>query len=121
MRAGDGVEGPYSARSRFEDGSGTNPEALLGAAHAGCFSMALAARLSEAGHEPIRIDTVAKVHLEAHGDGFTIERIDLSTEAAVPGIDEQTFRREAEEAKKSCPVSRLFARTDIGLEARLVA
>src|SRR5262249_7166525 len=78
MRAGDGVEGPYSARSRFEDASGINPEALLGAAHAGCFSMALAARLSEVGHEPTRIDTVAEVHLQREGDGFTIERIDLS-------------------------------------------
>ncbi len=98
--------GPYSFKSRFETGSGTNPEELLGAAHAGCFSMALAAALQQAGHAPTRIRTEAAVKIDKVGDGFQITRIDLRTEGQVPGIDEATFRKFAEGAKAGCPVSK---------------
>src|SRR5437660_686678 len=88
MRLGSGAfEGPYSFSSRFEDGTGTNPEELIGAAHAGCFSMALAAALSGAGHVPDRVQTTAKVHIEKGDAGFSITRIDLVSEAVVPGVD----------------------------------
>src|SRR5512143_2757870 len=86
-----GFEGPYSFTSRFEEGAGTNPEELLGAAHAGCFSMALSGQLSKAGFEPTRIHTVANVHIEKVGEGFKITHILLETEAEVPGIDQQAF------------------------------
>ena len=112
--------GPYSFRSRFESGDGTNPEELIGAAHAGCFSMALAAGLSAAGHTPERIHTVATVHVEQQGSGFAIPRIELKTEAKVPGIDEATFKEQAEAAKANCPVSKALAGTTIELEAKLV-
>jgi lipoyl-dependent peroxiredoxin len=120
MRLGSGAyEGPYSFRSRFQDGEGgTNPEELIGAAHAGCFSMAFANMLDGAGHTPERVQTAARVYLEPQEDGFAITRIELSTEAAVPGIDEQEFRRIAEEAKAGCPVSQALA-VDIELEASL--
>lgn len=113
-------KGPYSFQSRFESGTGTNPEELIGAAHAGCFSMALAHALAEAGHPADRVHTTAKVHLEKAGEGFAIPRIDLVTEANVPGIDTGEFQRQAEEAKKNCPVSKLLAGADITLDARLV-
>lgn len=112
--------GPYSFRSRFESGDGTNPEELIGAAHAGCFSMALAAGLSSAGHTPERIHTVATVHVEQQGSGFAIPRIELKTEAKVPGIDEATFKEQADAAKANCPVSKALAGTTIELEAKLV-
>src|SRR5690606_23696868 len=112
--------GPYSFRSRFESGDGTNPEELIGAAHAGCFSMALAAGLSAAGHAPERIHTVATVHVEQQGSGFAIPRIELKTEAKVPGIDEATFKEQAEAAKANCPVSKALAGTTIELAAKLV-
>jgi len=113
-------EGPYSFRSRFEDGTGTNPEELIGAAHAGCFSMALSGALGKAGYTPERIQTSARVHLEKVGDGFKITRIDLSTEAKVPGIDAGRFLEQAEAAKKGCPVSQALAGVDIRLEAKLL-
>jgi osmotically inducible protein OsmC len=101
------LEGPYTYRSRFEgDAGGTNPEELIGAAHAGCFSMFLAAELTKAGFAPRRIHTAATVHLEA---GPTIARIDLVTEAEVPGIDEKTFREKVESSKRGCPVSKALA------------
>ncbi len=113
-------EGAYSFRSRFEEGQGTNPEELIGAAHAGCFSMALSAGLGRAGFTPRRIRTEAKVHLEKVGEAFRITRIDLSTEAEVPKIDAQAFQEQAEAAKKGCPVSAALAGVAISLTARLV-
>jgi len=112
--------GPYSFRSRFESGDGTNPEELIGAAHAGCFSMALAAGLSAAGHKPERIRTTATVHIEQQDGGFAIPRIELVTEARIPGIDEAEFQTQAETAKANCPVSKALAGTTIELEATLV-
>jgi osmotically inducible protein OsmC len=121
MRLGSGAfEGAYSYRSRMEDGPGTNPEELIAAAHAGCFSMALSAGLSRAGYEPRRIHTDARVRFEPVEGGFAITRIDLETEAEVPGIDEESFREQAETAKTNCPVSKALAGVEIGLEARLV-
>ena len=118
MRVGSGAyEGPYSWRSRFSDGSGTNPEELIGAAHAGCFSMALSDMLTEAGHAPKRIATTARVHL---GDGPKITLIELSTVGDVPGIDEKTFIDFAEQAKGGCPVSQALAAVEIMLTAKLV-
>src|SRR5918996_1230682 len=101
IRLGSGAfEGAYSFSSRFEEGRGTNPEELIGAAHAGCFSMALSAGLGRAGFKPTRIQTEARVHLEKVEDGFKIGRIQLVTEAEVPGIDAGKFQEEAEAAKK---------------------
>jgi osmotically inducible protein OsmC len=113
-------QGEYSFPSRFESGRGTNPEELIGAAHAGCFSMALAAGLTGAGHPPARVQTSARVHLERGGDGFAITRIDLTTEAEVPGLDEAAFQQHAQTAKQTCPVSKALAGTEITLAARLV-
>ena len=113
-------EGPYSFRSRMEEGPGTNPEELIGAAHAGCFSMALSAQLTTAGFAPTRIHTTAKVHLDRAGQGFEISRIDLQTEAEVSGIDDAAFQEQAETAKKNCPVSKALAGTKINLEATLL-
>ena len=109
----------YSFKSRFEDGQGTNPEELIAAAHAGCFSMALSHGLSQAGHEPKEVRTTAKVHLEKTPQGFAIPRIELDTAANVPGIDEATFQKQAEEAKNNCPVSKLFKGAEISLKAKL--
>jgi lipoyl-dependent peroxiredoxin len=121
MRLGSGAyEGAYSFLSRFESGTGTNPEELIAAAHAGCFSMALANGLSTAGFPPKRIGTTAKVHLERGPEGFGIPRIELTTEASVPGIDEAQFRQQAEKAKQNCPVSKLLAAAEITLSAKLV-
>ncbi|HYQ90392.1 MAG TPA: OsmC family protein [Candidatus Binatia bacterium] len=113
-------QGPYSFRDRFEDGKGTNPEELLGAAHAGCFSMALAAGLTGAGHPPGRIHTTATVSLERSGDGFAITKIALQTEASVPGITPADFQAQAEKAKSGCPVSKALAGTSISLTAKLI-
>jgi len=110
----------YSFSTRFESGKGTNPEELIAAAHAGCFSMALSHGLAQAGFTPRRVHTVAKVHLEKTADGFGIPRIDLQTDADVPGISEDVFRQQAETAKKNCPVSKLFKGAEITLNARLV-
>lgn len=114
------VDSPYSFGSRFQDGSGTNPEELIGAAHAGCFAMALSLMLGEAGFKPDYVEATGRVTVEPEGDGFRITESHLTCEAAVPGIDEATFRKHAEAAKAGCPVSRALAGTAIGLEARLV-
>jgi len=120
MRLGSGAfEGSYSFKSRMEDGPGTNPEELIGAAHAGCFSMAFANGLTQAGHKPQEIRTKASVHFDKTDQGFAITRIELATEGNVPGIDDATFRRLAEEAKKNCPVSKALAATPITLNATL--
>lgn len=120
MKLGSGAyEGAYSFPSRFENGQGTNPEELIAAAHAGCFSMALSAALSKAGFTPERIHTTASVHLEPDGGGFAITRIELVTEASVPGIDEAGFQQQAEGAKANCPVSKALAGTKISLQATL--
>jgi osmotically inducible protein OsmC len=110
MRLGSGAfEGSYSFVSRFENGAGTNPEELIGAAHAGCFSMALSAALGRAGFTPTSIKTTAKVHLGTSDAGPTITQIDLEVEGDVPGIDAANFQAQAEGAKKGCPVSRALA------------
>ena len=120
MRLGSGAfEGAYSFKSRMEDGAGTNPEELIGAAHAGCFSMAFAAGLTQAGHKPQEIRTTASEHFDKGDQGWGITRIDLATEGSVPGIDEATFKRLAEDAKKNCPVSKALAATPITLQATL--
>ncbi len=120
VKLGSGAfEGPYSFVSRFEQGAGTNPEELIGAAHAGCFSMALAAGLARAGFTPQRIHTTADVHLEKVDDAFRITRVDLATDAEVPGIEEVAFQEQAATAKQNCPVSRALAGVEIVLEARL--
>jgi osmotically inducible protein OsmC len=118
MKIGAGFyEGPYTYASRFESGTGTNPEELVGAAHAGCFSMFLAALLTDAGYTPTRIATTAKVHLTA---GPTISLIELTTQAEVPGVSEAEFQQHAEAAKKGCPVSKALAGPEIKLQASLV-
>lgn len=121
MKLGSGAyEGAYSFLSRFEEGAGTNPEELIAAAHAGCFSMALAAALGKEGHSPQRVATEARAHLEKVGEGFGITRIELRTEALVPGIDHATFHQIATRAKETCPVSKALAGVDIRLEAVLL-
>lgn len=122
MRLGGGAyEGAYSFESRFEEGQGTNPEELIAAAHAGCFSMAFAAELGRAGHEPNRVATTARVNLVKREEGFTITRIELETEAEVPGIDAARFQEIAEGAKKGCPVSRaLQGGPEISVSATLL-
>ncbi|MBN9531848.1 MAG: OsmC family protein [Alphaproteobacteria bacterium] len=121
VKLGSGAfDGPYSYKSRFEDGSGTNPEELLGAAHAACFSMALSLALSQAGHTPARVHTRATVSFGPVTGGFAISRIDLETEGAVPGIDAATFQKFAEGAKAGCPVSKALTGVDIGLTAKLL-
>ncbi|HWO93516.1 MAG TPA: OsmC family protein [Dehalococcoidia bacterium] len=121
MWVGEGTEVVYTSDSRFESGSGGNPEELIAAAHAGCFSMALSAALARAGFPPTRIRTKASVRLERLESGFGITGINLETEGEVPGIDEATFRREAEGAKQNCPVSKALAAVpEITLTARLV-
>jgi osmotically inducible protein OsmC len=121
MSLGSGsYTGPFSFVSRFENGSGTNPEELIGAAHAGCFSMALSAGLGKAGHPPASIRTTSKVHLGTSDAGPTITRIDLDVEGEVPGIDQATFQQHAETAKKACAVSRALAGVgEITLNAKL--
>ena len=121
MRMASGAyEGAYSFQSRFQEGDGTNPEELIAAAHAGCFSMALSAELGRAGHDPESVETEAIVHLDKEDEGFAIKRIELRTRARVPGISEEEFREIAEAAKKGCPVSRALAAVEsIELEAEL--
>ena len=113
-------EGQYSFGSRFEEGTGTNPEELIAAAHAGCFSMALAAGLERAGHRADRVATTARVRLEKQEAGFAITVIDLDCEARVPGLDNETFQDHARQAKEGCPVSKALAAVEIRLEARLL-
>ncbi|MEJ2698933.1 MAG: OsmC family protein [Desulfuromonadales bacterium] len=112
-------EGSYGFASRFEDGKGTNPEELIGAAHAGCFSMALANMLAQSGSPANRIDTKASVKIEKVAEGFRITSIELTTRGEVPGIDEKTFLEHAEKAKTDCPVSQALKGTEIRLQAKL--
>jgi len=120
VKLGSGMfEGNYSFGTRFEQAPGTNPEELIGAAHAGCFSMALSGVLEQAGYKVDNIHTVAKVYLDKVGEGFRITKIELDTEGKVPGIDERTFMEKAEAAKKGCPVSMALAGVEIKLLARL--
>lgn len=117
MKFGGGAfEGAFSFKSRFEDGKGTNPEELIGAAHAGCFSMALSNSLAQDGFTPDSVSTEANVRLE----NGSISEIELVTEAKIPNIDEQKFLEYAEGAKKNCPVSKALAGTNIKLNAKLV-
>lgn len=121
MKLGSGAyEGKYSFGSRFDEDPGTNPEELIGAAHAGCFSMALSAGLDRAGFTPRRVSTSARVHLEKQDEGFAISRIELTCEAEVPELDEETFQQQAAGAKAGCPVSKALAGAEIELTARLV-
>jgi lipoyl-dependent peroxiredoxin len=113
-------EGQYSFSSRFENGTGTNPEELIGAAHAGCFSMAFSLMLEEAGFNPERISTTAEVSIEKQGDGFAITKIHLITEGKVSGASEADFLKVAEEAKTGCPVSQALKSVEITLDAKLV-
>jgi lipoyl-dependent peroxiredoxin len=117
MKVGSGAyEGPFTHASRFATGPGTNPEELIGAAHAGCFSMFLSALLTTAGFPPTRIATTATVHLT---DGPTISLIELVSEAEVPGLSEELFQEKAAAAKAGCPVSKVLAATEIRLTATL--
>jgi len=121
MKLGSGAyQGAYSFQSRFESGTGTNPEELIAAAHAGCFSMALSHALAEAGFPPRRVQTTAKVHLEKTGDAFTITRIELDCEADVPSIHPDGCQQKAADAKQNCPVSKVLAGAEISLSAKLV-
>ena len=114
-------EGPYSFASRFESAPGTNPEELLGAAHAGCYSMALALALSTAGHTPTSVATTATVHLEKSGAGFAISGIDLTTRGVVPGVSAAEFQRLAEDTKVNCIISKALAAVPMRLDAKLVS
>ena len=122
VTVGDGVfEGAYSFQSRFAEGEGTNPEQLIAAAHAGCFTMALASILSAAGHAPESVRTNARIQLRNVDGAQTLTRIDLDTEGHVAGVGEQQFQRYADEAKATCPVSRALAGIpEIVLTAKLV-
>jgi len=122
VKLGSGAfEGSYSFSSRFENGKGTNPEELLGAAHAGCFTMALTAGLGRAGFNPKRVHTTATVHIDKVGDAFEITKIELDCEAEVPNIDENAFHAQAAAAKEGCPLSKaLKAVNTIELRARLI-
>ncbi|MDH3943466.1 MAG: OsmC family protein [Anaerolineae bacterium] len=121
MSFGSGAyEGAYSVPSRFEEAEGTNPEELIAAAHAGCFSMALSAGLTRAGSPPDEINTSAKVHIEKLEAGWRITRIELHTQAAVPGISAEDFQTQAQAAKEDCPVSQALASPEITLQAELL-
>jgi osmotically inducible protein OsmC len=123
MRLGSGAfEGSYSFATRFgDDTSGTNPEELIGAAHAGCYSMALSNALASAGFTPTSVHTTARVHFDRDETGFALNPIDLEVHAVVPGIDEETFQKLAQEAKVGCPVSKALAATTINLSATLAS
>ena len=121
LKLGSGAfEGPYSFKSRFEEEAATNPEELLGAAHAGCFTMALTAALSRAQIKATRIHTEARVKLEKVGEAFSITQIELETEAEVPGIDDAAFQKYAQGAKENCPLSKALASTPISMTAKLL-
>jgi lipoyl-dependent peroxiredoxin len=114
-------EGPFTLKARVEEGQrGANPEELVGAGHAGCFTMSLANLLSEEGHPPAELRTTARVRLEQLDVGFRITQIELRTEGEVPGVDAARFQELAEQAKSTCPVSLALAGTEITLDARLV-
>jgi osmotically inducible protein OsmC len=112
-------ETPYSYRTRFENQPGTNPEELIAAAHAGCFTMALAFQLQAAGYTPTELTTEAAVSLDPEGSGFKITKSALTLKADVPGLDQETFKKLAEAAEKGCPVSQLM-KAEITLDATLV-
>jgi osmotically inducible protein OsmC len=128
LKAGNGTvklesgafEGQYSFASRFESGKGTNPEELLGAAHAACYSMALSAGLGKAGHSPKSVQTTATVHLTKGDAGFSITGIDLVTRGDVPGLSQADFVKFAEDTKKGCIVSRALAAVPMTVDAKLV-
>jgi len=122
LKVGSGAfEGPYSFKSRFEEGqAATNPEELLGAAHAGCFTMALTAGLSRAGIKPKRIHTEARVKLEKVGEAFSITQIELETEAEISDVDDAAFQKYALDAKQNCPLSKALAATQISMTAKLL-
>lgn len=115
-----GFEAPYSFPSRFEEGSGLSPEDLIAGAHAACFSMAFSGDLEKAGFKPDRVETTAIVTLETVNGAPTISKIRLDTVGRVPGIDAAAFQQLAEEAKKNCPVSRLYQGAEIMLDAKLI-
>ena len=120
MRLPNGAyEGPFTFTSRFQEGKGTNPEELIGAAHAGCFSMALSAALEKAGYKPTRIETTAQVTMDQVGDGFGITKIRLETVAEIPDITPEAFEEQAQGAKAGCPVSKALAGVNIELKASL--
>jgi len=122
VRLGSGsFDGPYSFSTRFEDGQGTNPEELLGAAHAACYSMALNNSLFKAGHQPRSINTTAAVHLTKGDAGFGISAIALTTRGAVPGISAAEFQKFAEEMLGGCIVSKALSAVPMTLDAELVA
>jgi osmotically inducible protein OsmC len=114
------LNAPYDFRARTADGQGTNPEELIGAAHAGCFTMQLSALLGAAGFTAEHLRTTAKVHLEKQGAGFAIPKIELELEGKVPGLDAAGFQKHAETAKVSCPVSKALAGTEITLKVKAV-
>lgn len=121
MRVGNNIfEGKYSFVSRFEEGDGTNPEELLAAAHAGCFSMAFSGELERAGFDPQRIETTANINLVKGEKGFKIESIELQTRGNMTGIEEEKFKELAENAKNNCPVSQLFKGAEIRVSAELI-
>ena len=123
VKLGSGAfEGAYSFKSRFseDEQTATNPEELIAAAHAGCYTMALSGNLGRAGYTPTNIHTTANVKIEKQGDGFVIPNIDLVTEAKVDGIENEEFQKIAEETKKTCPVSQVLSGADISLKASLV-
>jgi osmotically inducible protein OsmC len=120
VKLGSGAfEGAYSFGTRFESAKGTNPEELLGAAHAGCFSMALSLALSQAGHPPKSVNTTATVQLDKVGGGFGITGITLDTRGDVPGVSEADFKRLAEETKTGCIISRALAGVPMTVNAKL--
>ena len=120
--ASGAYEGPYSFQSRFEEGDGTNPEELIAAAHAGCFSMKLSGELGSHGYEVESVETEARVHLDKVEDGFAIKRIELRTRASVPGIDDDEFQMHAQTAKETCPVSQALAAVEsIEVDAQLAS
>lgn len=121
MALGSGAyEGKFSVGSRFESEPGTNPEELIGAAHAGCFSMAFSAVLTKAGLKPNSIKTDAKVHIDKVGDGWKITKIELNTTADVPNLGDDDFQKYAKQAKEGCPVSQALAVPEITLTAKLM-
>lgn len=120
MKMGNSYDGPFTFKSRMEEGPGTNPEELIAAAHSGCYSMAFSATLAKNGFAPRRVHTKANVRFEKVGDAFSITNIELDMEGEVPGIDNAKFQELAEAAKKGCPVSRALAATNITLKAKLL-
>jgi len=120
IKLGSGAfEGAYSFGTRFENAPGTNPEELLGAAHAGCFTMALSHALAQAGHPPTSVDTTATVHANKVGDGFAITGIDLVTHGVVPGVSAAEFQKHAEATKTGCIISRALSAVPMTLKATL--